>query len=241
MRGAVERRRRARSVTRSSAWRSARRRRDLMRRTARCGSSKISERPAIGSARSGSRGRGGPYPRRPWHAISSSASSERLRRISAGSPTSRTCRRPRAFSISRSSWMCSVGASWAARCATRCTRPWYSMRSTWRRRSGAPRQSFTTPPNTDCVPSGSDVSSSACDRRWARAAMRTTTPWQRASSPRSNASASRSIASHRTRTSRLVLFRYIESGYNPHRRDSALGQRSPLAFEQLHTVPSIAA
>ena len=37
---------------------------------------------------------------------------------------------------------------------------------------------------------------------------------------------------------RLVLFRYIEGWSNPHRRHSALGQRSPLAFEQQHAVPS---
>ena len=40
---------------------------------------------------------------------------------------------------------------------------------------------------------------------------------------------------------RLTLFHYIEGGYNPHRRHSALGQRSPLAFEQAHAVQSIAA
>jgi putative transposase len=40
---------------------------------------------------------------------------------------------------------------------------------------------------------------------------------------------------------RLLLFRYIEGWYNPHRRHSVLGQRSPLAFEQLHAVQSAAA
>jgi putative transposase len=40
---------------------------------------------------------------------------------------------------------------------------------------------------------------------------------------------------------RLVIFRYIEGWYNPHRRHSALGQRSPLAFERLHTLTSHAA
>lgn len=40
---------------------------------------------------------------------------------------------------------------------------------------------------------------------------------------------------------RLILFRYIEGWYNPHRRHSALGQRSPLAFEHLHAIPSLAA
>jgi len=29
---------------------------------------------------------------------------------------------------------------------------------------------------------------------------------------------------------RLALFRYIEGWYNPHRRHSALGQRSPINF-----------
>jgi putative transposase len=32
---------------------------------------------------------------------------------------------------------------------------------------------------------------------------------------------------------RMATFRYIEGWYNPHRRHSALGQRSPLAFERL--------
>jgi putative transposase len=52
------------------------------------------------------------------------------------------------------------------------------------------------------------------------------------------------LAKHRFTShahARLILFRYIEGWYNPHRRHSALGQRSPLAFEHLHTVPSIAA
>jgi len=40
---------------------------------------------------------------------------------------------------------------------------------------------------------------------------------------------------------RLALFRYIEGWYNPHRRHSALGHRSPLAFEQDYVVRSIAA
>ena len=37
---------------------------------------------------------------------------------------------------------------------------------------------------------------------------------------------------------RLVLVRNIEGWYNPHRRHSALGQCSPLAFEHLYAVPS---
>ena len=52
------------------------------------------------------------------------------------------------------------------------------------------------------------------------------------------------LAKHRFTShahARLVLFRYIEGWYNPHRRHSALGQRSPLAFEQHHAVPSFAA
>lgn len=52
------------------------------------------------------------------------------------------------------------------------------------------------------------------------------------------------LARHRFAThteARLTLFRYIEGWYNPHRRHSALGQRSPLAFEQAHAVQSIAA
>ncbi len=33
---------------------------------------------------------------------------------------------------------------------------------------------------------------------------------------------------------RMAIFRYIEGWYNPHRRHSGLGQRSPLAFERLN-------
>ncbi len=32
---------------------------------------------------------------------------------------------------------------------------------------------------------------------------------------------------------RLAIFQFIEGWYNPHRRHSALGQRSPLAYERL--------
>ena len=52
------------------------------------------------------------------------------------------------------------------------------------------------------------------------------------------------LAKHRFAThteARLTVFRYIEGWYNPHRRHSALGQRSPLAFEQVHAVQSRAA
>jgi len=52
------------------------------------------------------------------------------------------------------------------------------------------------------------------------------------------------LAKHRFTShahARLVLFRYIEGWHNPHRRHSALGQRSPMAFEHLHAVTSIVA
>ena len=52
------------------------------------------------------------------------------------------------------------------------------------------------------------------------------------------------LAKHRFTSqahARLVLFRYIEGWHNPRRRHSALGQRSPLAFKQLHAVTSTAA
>ncbi len=42
------------------------------------------------------------------------------------------------------------------------------------------------------------------------------------------------LAQHRFRTqaeARIVIFSYIEGWYNPHRRHSALGQRSPITFE----------
>lgn len=40
---------------------------------------------------------------------------------------------------------------------------------------------------------------------------------------------------------RVALFRYIEGWYNPHRRHSALGQRSPLAFERAYAATQIPA
>lgn len=35
----------------------------------------------------------------------------------------------------------------------------------------------------------------------------------------------------------LDLFEYIEGWYNPHRRHSGLGQKSPRNFEAMHTDP----
>ena len=52
------------------------------------------------------------------------------------------------------------------------------------------------------------------------------------------------LAKHRFQThveARLILFRYIEGWYNPHRSHSALGQRSPIAFESQHAKALIAA
>ena len=52
------------------------------------------------------------------------------------------------------------------------------------------------------------------------------------------------LARHRFATpveARLGVFRYIEGWYNPHRRHSGLGQRSPIAFEQQYTLTSTAA
>ncbi|HUR17747.1 MAG TPA: integrase core domain-containing protein, partial [Acidimicrobiales bacterium] len=43
------------------------------------------------------------------------------------------------------------------------------------------------------------------------------------------------LARRRFRTqaeARLAIFRYIEGRYNPHRRHSALGQRSPISYER---------
>jgi putative transposase len=40
-----------------------------------------------------------------------------------------------------------------------------------------------------------------------------------------------------TRASACVaIFRYLEGWYNPHRRHSALGQRSPLAYERAYAA-----
>lgn len=52
------------------------------------------------------------------------------------------------------------------------------------------------------------------------------------------------LANHRFTThteARLAIFRTIEGGYNPNRRHSARGQRSPTADEQAYAVPSRAA
>jgi putative transposase len=52
------------------------------------------------------------------------------------------------------------------------------------------------------------------------------------------------LAKHRFTShveARLAIFRYIEGWYNPHRRHSALGNRSPLRFEALqHHAPTAA-
>ena len=39
---------------------------------------------------------------------------------------------------------------------------------------------------------------------------------------------------------RLALFRYIEGWYNPHRRHSALGHRSPISYERAHAKAALA-
>lgn len=52
------------------------------------------------------------------------------------------------------------------------------------------------------------------------------------------------LAKHRVAThteARLTVFHYIEGWCNPHRRHSALGERSPLAYDHAHTVQSVAA
>jgi putative transposase len=52
------------------------------------------------------------------------------------------------------------------------------------------------------------------------------------------------LARHRFATdtdARLTIFQYIEGGYNPHCRPSALGQRSPLAFERANAASSTSA
>ena len=48
------------------------------------------------------------------------------------------------------------------------------------------------------------------------------------------------LAKHRFESpseAQLTVFRYIEGWYNPYRRHSALGQRSPLRFEQAYLSP----
>jgi putative transposase len=35
---------------------------------------------------------------------------------------------------------------------------------------------------------------------------------------------------------RVAIFRYVEGWYSPHRRHSALGRRSPLAFERAYAA-----
>jgi putative transposase len=39
---------------------------------------------------------------------------------------------------------------------------------------------------------------------------------------------------------RSAIFAYIEAFYNPRRRHSALGYKSPLAFEEAHLEPATA-
>ena len=45
---------------------------------------------------------------------------------------------------------------------------------------------------------------------------------------------------HSQAEARMACFSYIEGWYNPHRRHSALGYLSPVAFEQRMTVPRAA-
>ena len=51
--------------------------------------------------------------------------------------------------------------------------------------------------------------------------------------------ARRRFASHAE--ARLAIFRYVEGWYNPHRRHSALGQQSPLAFERAYAARAASA
>ena len=41
---------------------------------------------------------------------------------------------------------------------------------------------------------------------------------------------------HSQAEARTAIFRYIEGWYNPHRRHSALGQRSPITYERMTTT-----
>ena len=78
---------------------------------------------------------------------------------------------------------------------------------------------------------GGDAKKRACGRPWARLAMPTTTPCAKASSPRSNAScwSRRRFASQAE--AKMACFSFIEGWYNPVRLHSALGYRSPMAYE----------
>lgn len=40
---------------------------------------------------------------------------------------------------------------------------------------------------------------------------------------------------------RLAIFRYVEGWYNPHRRHSALGHRSPITYERAYVAPPVTA
>lgn len=52
------------------------------------------------------------------------------------------------------------------------------------------------------------------------------------------------LARHRFAThteARVAIFRYLEGWYNPHRRHSALGHQSPLAFERAYAARAVSA
>lgn len=40
---------------------------------------------------------------------------------------------------------------------------------------------------------------------------------------------------------RLAILRYVEGWYNPHRRHSALGRRSPITYERAYVAPPVTA
>ena len=64
-----------------------------------------------------------------------------------------------------------------------------------------------------------------------RSAMPTTTPCARASSPPSNASCWSDAGSRPKIEAKMACFSFIEGWYNPTRPHSALGYRSPMAYE----------
>ncbi len=95
------------------------------------------------------------------------------------------------------------------------------------------------PPNTPRSSSASAAARLACVPRWARSAMRMTTPCARASSPPSNASCSIAGGSRRRPRRDSAVFAFIEGFYNPRRRHSSIGYLSPIDYERRHHAAAV--
>jgi len=96
-----------------------------------------------------------------------------------------------------------------------------------------------SPANTLRSSSASAAVMPACVPRWARLAMRMTTPCARASSQPSNASCSRGAASRRRPRHAARCSPSSRAFYNPCRRHSSIGYLSPIDYEHQHHAMAV--